>query len=425
VDVPLSDVGKPTIPISNPAGASAVHNPYGIVFGGVGANGGGLFFTAPMDRAPDTGGGQAWAICLPANAAPTAILKVTPDHGPAPLTVTLDGSGSTDPDQGDSIVSYTFDFGDGSGIVTQSKPTITHTYQFAGEYPARLSVNDSRGLASTNVAIFPVEVNAALRNISTRGNVQTGDNLLIAGFIVTGNAPRNIVLRAIGPSIKSNGQPVPGTLQDPTLELHDGTGALIAKNDNWKTDDATGKSQQTAIQGTSLPPSDDRESAILKMLSPGQYTAIVRGKGNTTGIAVVEAYDLNPFATSKLANISTRGPVASGDNVMIGGFVAGPQNAAPTLVLIRGIGPSLTSAGVPNALQDPTLELHDGNGNKVRVNDNWKDTQQADIQATGIPPKDSRESAILTEIAPGNYTAILGGKNGTGGNGLIEVYSIQ
>jgi hypothetical protein len=233
------------------------------------------------------------------------------------------------------------------------------------------------------------------------------------------------VLRAIGPSIKSNGQPVAGTLQDPTLELHDGTGAVVAKNDNWKIDDATGQSQQASIEGTSVPPTDDRESAIVKMLNPGQYTAIVRGKGNTTGIAVVEAYDLNPFATSKLANISTRGPVASGDNVMIGGFVAGPQNAAPTTVLIRGMGPSLTSAGVPNALQDPTLELHDGNGNKVRVNDNWKDTQQADIEATGIPPNDDRESAILTEIAPGNYTAILAGKNGTGGNGLIEVYSIQ
>ena len=421
VNVPLSAVGNPTIPIPDPAGLPAVRSPYGIVFGGVGANGAGLFFTSPMDRAPDTGGGQNWAICLPPNAAPIAILNVTPDHGPAPLTVTLDGSASTDPDPGDAVVSYTFDFGDGSSIVTQASPTITHTYQFAGEYPARLSVHDSHGLASTNVALFPVEVNAALRNISTRGNVQTGDDILIAGFIVTGNAPRNILLRAIAPSIKS----LPGTLQDPTLELHDGTGNLIAKNDNWKIDDSTGQSQQTVVEGTTLPPSDDRESAIVKMLSPGQYTAILRGKGNTTGIAVVEAYDLNPFATSKLANISTRGPVSSGDNVMIAGFVAGPSNAAPTTVVIRGIGPSLASAGVPNTLQDPTLELHDSNGNKVRSNDNWKDTQQADIQAAGLPPNDDRESAILTDIAPGNYTAILAGKNNTVGNGLIEVYSIQ
>jgi hypothetical protein len=282
-------------------------------------------------------------------------------------------------------------------------------------------VHDSHGLASTNVALFPVEVNAALRNISTRGNVQTGDNILIAGFIVTGNdSAQHLVARDC-----SVDQIVARHVARSDPRLHDGTGNVIATNDNWKIDDSTGQSQQTVIEGTSLPPSDDRESAIVKMLSPGQYTAILRGKGNTTGIAVVEAYDLNPFATSKLANISTRGPVSSGDNVMIGGFVAGPSNAAPTTVLIRGIGPSLTSAGVPNTLQDPTLELHDGNGNKVRSNDNWKDTQQADIQATGLPPGDDRESAILTDIAPGNYTAILAGKNNTGGNGLIEVYSIQ
>jgi hypothetical protein len=140
---------------------------------------------------------------------------------------------------------------------------------------------------------------------------------------------------------------------------------------------------------------------------------------------LVEAYDLNPFATSKLANISTRGLVQTGDNVLIGGFVAGPSNAAPATVLIRGIGPSLSSSAVPNPLQDPTLELHDGNGAKLRANDNWKDTQQADIEATGIPPSDDRESAILVDIAPGPYTAILAGSSGTSGIGLVEIYSIQ
>jgi hypothetical protein len=139
----------------------------------------------------------------------------------------------------------------------------------------------------------------------------------------------------------------------------------------------------------------------------------------------VEAYDLNPFATSKLANISTRSFVATGNNVMIGGFVAGPENAAPTTVLIRGLGPSLAAQHVPNPLLDPTLELHDSNGNKVRVNDNWQDSQQAQIQATGIPPSDKRESAIVTDIAPGHYTAILAGKGGTTGNGLVEIYNID
>jgi hypothetical protein len=425
VNVPLADVGNPTIPVADPNTTPAVRQPYGIDFAGEGFNGAGLFFTAPMDRAPDTGGGQSWAVCLPPNAAPTAILNATPDHGPAPLTVSFDASGSTDPDPGDGIASYTFDFGDGSSIVTQSTPTITHTYQFAGEYPARLSVTDTHGLVSTNVATFVVEVNAVLRNISTRGNVQTGDNVMIGGFIVTGNASRTIAVIALGPSIKSNGQPVPGTLQDPTLELHDGTGATIATNDNWKIDDATGQSQQSSIEGTGLAPANDKESAIVRTLPAGQYTAVVRGKNNTTGLALVQVYDVNPFATSRLANISTRGKVGTGDNVMIAGFIAGPSNAAPTRLLIRGMGPSLAANRVPDPLQDPTLELHDGNGALIRVNDNWKDTQQADIQATNAAPPDDRESAILTDVSPGNYTVILAGKNGGTGNGLVEVYDVD
>jgi hypothetical protein len=427
VDVPLTAVGNPTIPVASPTNTPAVRKPYGYTIAGGGVAGVGVTFVAPMDRAPniDIGYGQSWAVCLPPNAAPTAVLKATPDHGPAPLIVTLDGSGSTDPNAGDTIASYTFEFGDGSNPVTQSSPKIQHTYSSAGEYNARLTVTDSHGLVSLNRALAPVEVNAALRNISTRGNVQEGDDVLIGGLIVTGNQPRHIVLRAIGPSIESGGKPLPGTLQDPTLELHDSTGLLIAKNDNWKTDDTTGQSQQAAVEGTGVPPKNDRESAIVRTLNPGKYTAIVRGKGNTTGLALVEAYDLNPFATSKLANISTRGFVGTGNNVMIGGFVAGPENAAPTTVLIRGLGPSLAAQHVPSPLQDPTLDLRDSNGTRVRANDNWQDTQKAEVQATGIPPSDSHESAIVVEIAPGNYTAILAGKTSTSGNGLVEIYSIQ
>jgi hypothetical protein len=213
-------------------------------------------------------------------------------------------------------------------------------------------------------------------------------------------------------------------MQDPTIELHD-TNGVIATNDNWKVNDQTHQSQQAAIENTGAAPKDDRESALVKTLSPGNYTVVLRGKGNTTGVAVVEAFDLDPFANSKLANISTRGLVQTGDNVMIAGFVAGPPNAAPTGILIRGIGPSLSKSGVPNALQDPTLELHDSNGTKLRTNDNWKDTQQSDIQATGIPPSDNRESAILVDVAPGAYTAILAGKGNTTGVGLVEVYDVH
>jgi hypothetical protein len=277
---------------------------------------------------------------------------------------------------------------------------------------------------------LPIEVNAALRNISTRGSVQTGDNVMIAGFIVNGTDPRQILLRGLGPSVKINGQTVAGAMQDPTIEVHDAS-KVIATNDNWKIDDKTGQSQQAAIQNTGAAPGDDRESALVLTLSPGNYTVVLRGKNNTTGVGLIEAYDLDPFANSKLANISTRGFVQTGDNVMIAGFVAGPANAAPTGILIRGMGPSLASSGVPNPLQDPTLELHDANGTRLRTNDNWKiddqsgQSQQSDIEGTGLAPGNDKESAILVDVAPGSYTAILAGKNNTSGTGLVEIYNVH
>jgi PKD repeat protein len=424
VDVPMSGIGNPTIPISDPAGITAVTNPYGLVFGGIGAVGSGLFFTAPMDRAPDSGFGQKWAVCLPPNAAPTAILTATPQSGPAPLTVTFNGASSADPDAGDGVVSYTFDFGDGSPAVTQASPTIVHTYNGSGSFPARLKVTDSHGLVSTNTAQVIIEISATLRNISTRGNVQPDPNALIGGFIVTGNQSRIVIVRAIGPSIKVNGQPFPGTLQNPTLELHDQT-KVIATNDNWKIDDASHQSQETAIKNTGLAPTDDRESAIAMTLAPGQYTAIVRGVSATSGIALVEAYDLDPAGNSKFGNIATRGFVQPGDSVMIGGFTAGPANAAPATVLIRGIGPTLTSLGVPGALQDPTLQLYNSSGTKLAENDDWQQTQKAEIEATGLAPKDSREAAIyVPEIAPGQYTAVLAGKGSNTGVALVEIYNL-
>jgi hypothetical protein len=258
-------------------------------------------------------------------------------------------------------------------------------------------------------------------NISTRLLVQTGDNVGIGGFIINGTDPKKVILRAIGPSLTARG--VPGALQDPTLELHNHTGAVIAFNDNWRD------TQQSTIQATGLAPGDNRESAIVQTLAPAAYTAIVRGKGGTSGVALVEAYDLDPNANSKLANISTRGFVGTGDNVMIGGFIVGGglgvNGAGSEEVLVRGLGPSLTQRGVPIALQDPTLDLHDGNGAIIASNDNWKDTQQSEIQATGLAPSNDRESAILATLVQGNYTVILRGKNNTTGVGLVEVYKVQ
>lgn len=258
-------------------------------------------------------------------------------------------------------------------------------------------------------------------NISTRLEVQTDDSVGIGGFILTGADPKKILLRAIGPSLTGFG--VAGALADPTLELHDHTGAIIAFDNDWKD------SQQTEIQNTGRAPSDDREAAMVQTLSPGAYTAIVRGNGNTTGVGLVEVYDIDVNANSILANISTRGFAGTGDNVMIGGEIIGgglgANGGGSAQVLIRGLGPSLTQFQVPNVLLDPMLELHDGNGAIIASNDNWKDTQQSAIQATGHAPSDDRESAILTILSKGSYTAILRGKNNTTGIALIEAYKVQ
>ena len=245
----------------------------------------------------------------------------------------------------------------------------------------------------------------------------TGDNILIGGFIITGNSNKKVLLLAKGPSISVGGNPVPGRMMDPTLELHDGNGALMIANDDWKD-----SPQRTEIENSGLAPTDDRESAILQTLSPGVYTGVLAGKNNSTGIALVEVYDLDA-GHSILANISSRGLVDTGDNVMIGGFIAGNQDGN-TKVLVRGIGPSLQGK-VPNPLADPILELHDSNGNTLETNDNWKDSpERAEIEATGIPPSNDLESAILRSVSPAGYTAILRGKTGNG-IAVVEIYNLK
>jgi hypothetical protein len=265
-----------------------------------------------------------------------------------------------------------------------------------------------------------------LLNISTRMHVQTGDKTLIAGFIVTGTDPKNVIIRGIGPSLSG----VSEVLSDPVLELHQGN-VTLATNDNWKTR-SDGTSQQAEVEATTIPPGNDLESAIVTTLNPGSYTAILSGRNGGTGIGVVEVYDLNQAANSELANISSRGFVETNDNVMIGGFIVGGNNAdGKATVLIRALGPSLTGSGVSNVLPDPTLELHDGNGGTIATNDNWKvndqtqQSQESAVRATTLSPANDLESAIIATLPPGQYTAVVRGKNAATGVALVEVYNLH
>jgi hypothetical protein len=269
--------------------------------------------------------------------------------------------------------------------------------------------------------------------------VQTGDNVMIGGFIVQGTETKRVIIRAIGPELSQYG--VPNPLANPTLELHDGPGTLIASNDNWQTTIIGGiitHDQVQDIMNSGHAPSDLSESAIIADLPAGNYTAIVRGVNSTTGVALVEVYDLDPLTdsirdtNSILGNISTRSFVQTGDNVMIGGFIV--QGSGTERVIVRAIGPELGQYGVPNPLADPTLELHDGTGALIASNDNWQTTiiggiitadQVADIQNSGHAPGDSREPAIIANLPTGNYTAIVRGVSNTTGVALVEVYDLQ
>ncbi len=256
---------------------------------------------------------------------------------------------------------------------------------------------------------------AQLLNIATRLRVQTGDNVLIGGFIITGTDPKKVLILGVGPSLS---QFFSGSLSDPTLELYQGN-TLLQMNDNWKTD------QQAEVEATHAQPSNDLESAIVRTLAPGSYTAILRGKGGATGIGVVQAYDLNQAANSKFGNIATRGFVDSGDNAMIGGFIVGPASGGSATVAVRAIGPSLTNFGVTGALPDPTIELHDGNGATIAFNDNWADDANQGSIPPSLKPGDPHESALYRVLPPGNYTAIMRGTGNSTGIGLVEVYDVQ
>jgi hypothetical protein len=245
--------------------------------------------------------------------------------------------------------------------------------------------------------------------------VQTGDNVGIGGFIITGSAPKHVLLRALGPSITG----VAGVLADTVLELH-GPGAFVTiANDNWRDDPA----QEAAILATGIAPTNNLESAIDATLNPGAYTAVVRGKNNTSGLALVEVYDLSQAVLAKLANISTRAFVSTGDNIVIAGFVLGNQSGDDRIV-VRGIGPSLAALGVSNALADPTLELRDNNGALLMTNNDWQENaaQAAELTAAGLAPTNPLEAGIAATLPPGVYTALLVGLNNAAGIGVVEVY---
>jgi hypothetical protein len=353
--------------------------------------------------------------------------------------LTLDGSRFFSIDSGSTdIVGFNQtppgDFGDWlSEACPQQHPFVQNAFVCRDQF-SDISATSPEGI---NLDVIGYNlVNAAtsyLGNLSTRAFVQTGDNLMIGGFIVQGTQPKRVILRAIGPELSQHG--VPNAMANPTLELHNASGALIASNDNWQNTIIGGiitSNQVQDIQNSGHAPADASESAIIADLPPGHYTAIVRGVNNTTGVALVEAYDLSPSLQSILGNISTRSFVQTGDDVMIGGFIV--QGTQPKNVIIRAIGPELSQYGIPNPLADPTLELHNGTGALIGRNDNWQQTiiggiitqnQVQDIQNSGHAPADASESAIIANLPPGNYTAIVRGVNNTTGVALVEVYDLD
>jgi hypothetical protein len=300
-----------------------------------------------------------------------------------------------------------------------SLPTQQNIYIRARGYYRTGYDNGSESIAESvrNAFLFPPPAQAI--NLSTRLRVLTGDNVGIGGFIITGTAPKHVILRAIGPSLAAVG--IPNPLDDPVLELHGSSPFVTVTNNNWRD------TQEAELQSSGIAPTDNRECAINATLAPAAYTAIVRGNGNTSGGALIEVYDLNPAVGSKLANISTRGFVSTGDDIVIAGVILDSSGGGSGRIVVRGIGPSLTALGVPDALANPVLELRNNSGTVVSSNNNWQDdsAQAAEVTAAGLAPSNSLESAVIATLPPGRYTALLAGQaNGTG-VGLVEVYDVN
>ena len=330
-------------------------------------------------------------------------------------------------------------FMDGTAVAgaTGDSFTISAANASVGSHTVRVDVSDGTPLVRTdpsnnlkrsetwtvNVTSSTAPEPAPVLNISTRLGVATGENVLIGGFIIQGSEAKKVIVRAIGPSLGADVGPVSSTiaepLADPILDLLDSSGVVVASNDNWQD------TQPAEIKSSTVPPRDDLESAIVRTLPPGAYTAKVSGKNQTSGVGLVEVFDLQQSSSTQLVNISTRGLVQSGEGVMIGGFIVGSSGSGQATVIVRALGPSLTNSGIAGALANPTLELRDGNGALVRENDDWKESQQADIEASGVKPANDREAAVVATLPAGAYTAIVRGKSGTAGVGLFELYNLR
>ena len=272
-------------------------------------------------------------------------------------------------------------------------------------------------ITAYNSIVNPRPAPSKFVNISTRVFVDTGERVSIAGFIVTGDISKKVMIRGIGPSLSNSGVPTP--LANPTVTLFDNSGNVVATNDDWRQ-----SSDSAEIMSSGLAPSNDLESALIANLAPGQYTAQLSGVNGGTGNGVIEVYDLAASSSPVIANLSTRGFVGANDNVMIAGVIIG-QGDLPIMVF-RALGPSLANFGVANPLLDPTLELYDNNGNLIASNDDWQNPQIQAVRATNLAPSNTKESAIVSAfLIPGNYTAVVRGKNNTTGVALVESYRIQ
>jgi hypothetical protein len=281
-------------------------------------------------------------------------------------------------------------------------------------------INGAKSIYDSGPAFLNALPAPNLVNLSTRAFVGTGNNVVIGGFIIQGSQPATVILRGIGNSLPAIG--ITDALSDPVIELHSASGTTLAESDDWIDD-----SSASTIASYHLDPSNSRESAILATLNPGSYTVVLRsfdnGDGILTGTGLIELYDLHASG-GRAGNISTRGPVTTGNHVLIGGFIVGGNQTKE--VVVRAIGPSLSGAGVTGALSDPTVELRDASGNLVDSNDNWgTHPKAAQIQAEGLAPTQTAESALQVTLNPGSYTAIVRGANGTTGIGLVEIYDLS